>query len=512
MSGVSLEERRRRESVKHEIALMKLEEAQVSQTLKILESVPTWARDEDEDDWVVPGSGKEGTYNTQEQQSIRAEARKLQHTPIGRCILGTMQDFIIGKSAEISAADENQAAQDYWNGWANRNGWDLKSKEIIRRTIRDGEVFIRWFPPKGAEGDVLMRFMDPAQIQAGTGGKPVEGIETDPDDYEKVLSYHREWVGAGGVKNNEDIAADQVDHWKILVDSDTKRGVSFFHGLGEWIREAEKWLKDRAMLNKIRHIWNVVGEPVSGLTGLSTLKDKFEDATADPPVGGTRKKKVPRPGSVLFTKGVKWDLKSLNINAGDTKDDGRAIELMIAIGTGFPEYIIRGDASNANYSSSMVSESPFVRSMESWQDFFEKVFKKVYARVVQQGLQIQKVPAQWDKKSKEFDAETGDEKETNEKLDTTTECVVNFATLIHRDIKADSEAIQIHIGEDLCSRRTASEKMGYNWQQEQEQIEREKAKEAKEAKRNAELYGVPIPGQPPAGGNPDENTDQNNEE
>ena len=509
MAGISLEERHRRESVKHEIALMQLEQAQVAQTLKALESIPTWAKDEDEEEWTSPALSEKRSYSPQQQESIRSQARKLEYTCLGRCIMQTMQDFIIGKSAEITAENENEAAQDHWDGWADRNGWDLKSKEIIRRTIRDGEVFIRWFPPKGPDGDPLMRFVDPAQIAAGTNAKPVDGIETSEEDYEQIVSYHREWIDGYGNKHNEDIPAEQMDHWKILVDSDVKRGVSFFHGLGEWMREAEKWLKDRAALNKIRHIWNVVAEPVSGVTPIGTLKGKFDDATAEPLTGGTRKKKMIRSGSVLFTKGIKWDLKSLNINASDTSEDGRAIQLMIGIGTGFPEYIIRGDASNANYSSSMVSESPFVRAMETWQDFFEKAFKKVYKRIIEHGLGDGKIAAKFEKVKQDFDPDTGDEKESKETLETTTECMVNFATLIHRDIKAESEALQIHIGEDMCSRKTASEKMGYNWDEEQEQIEREKAKEQKEAKRNADLYGVAPFGQPPQpGDNQNPNQDQ----
>lgn len=492
MSGISLDERHRRESVRHEISLMKLEEAQVAQTLKVLESIPTWARDEDEDDWIVPGTGTEGKYTSQQYQSIRAEARLLQYTPLGRCIIQTMQDYTIGKSAQINAEDENEQAQDYWDEWAKLNQWDIKSKEIIRRVIRDGEVFLRWFETVNG---MTFRFVDPEQIKAGNNGKPVDGIEVNDADYEEVIAYHRVWTASDGTLREESIDASEIDHWKIQVDSDVKRGVSFFQGIGRWIRESEKWLKDRAMINKIRHIWNVVGEPTSGMTSISSLKGKLDDATAEPAVGGTRKKKVPRPGSILFTKGVKWDLKSLNINASDTKDDGRLIQLMIGIGTSLPEYVIRGDASNANYASSMVSESPFVRAMESWQDYFEKVFQRVYARVLEYGIQTNAVPAKWQKTIRQIDTKSGEDRETTEKKETTTQCTVNFAMLIHRDIKAESEAIQIHIGEELCSRRTASQKMGYDWGEEQEQIEQEKAKEEKEAKRQAELYGLPGPGQ-----------------
>lgn len=510
MAKLTLEEKHRNAEMRHEIALMKLDEARVAQTLKVMEQIPEFARDEDEKDWVIGTSESKEVYTQTELNDILVQARRLQYKPAGRNILQTLQDFIIGKSASIQPADENQATIDYWNKWQKSNNWDLKSKELIKRLFRDGEVFNRWFKVDKMN---IFRFIDPAEIKPGTNGTPTFGIETDPDDYENIISYHREYKDSVNNAKDEDIPAEEIDHWKIMVDSDVKRGVSFFQGLGKYITEYEQWLEDRIKINKIRHIWNVVAEPIAGTTPISDLKGKFADTTRDAPLGGEKNKKVTKPGSILYTKGIRWDLKSLNINASDTADDGRAIQLMIAIGTNFPEYVIRGDASNANYASTMVSESPFVRAMESWQDFVEKIFQTIFKRVIEQGITNGDIPKTYKAKVTTFDSDKQEDVETEEERESTTDCIVNFATLIHHDLKADTEAVQIHTGEKWCSKKTASEKFDYDYEQEQEQIARESAQEEADMKRKAELYGLPnqfVPGQ--SGAVPGDNYNQQNQE
>ncbi len=490
MAKLTIEEKYRNAQMRYEMSLMRLDEARVKQTLKIMEEIPEFARDEDEKEWIIGTGESKEVYTPTELNDILAQARRLQYKPAGRNILQTLQDFIIGKSASIDPADENPKTIDYWKKWQEANNWDIKSKEFIKRLFRDGEVFIRWF--KSSLGFNVFRFIDPAEIKAGTSGKSTFGIETDPNDYENIISYHREYKDGNNTIQSEDIPAEEVDHWKIMVDSDVKRGVSFFQGLGKYITEYEKWLDGRINLNKIRQIWNVVAEPVAGTTTISDLKSKFADTIKDAASGGEKNKKVPKPGSILFSKGMKWDLKSLNINASDTADDGRAIQLMIAIGTNFPEYIIRADASNANYSSSMVSESPFVRAMESWQDFVEKCFKQIYKRVTKPAIDNNSIPKTYKAKVTTFDYDKQEDIESEEDRKTSTDCVVNFATLIHRDLKQDTDAVQIHIAEDLCSKKTASGKFGYKWEDEQEQIAREKADEEKKMKRQADMYGMPV--------------------
>lgn len=469
MSGSSLKEQQTNAQLRYEIACLRRATA-------MMEALPSFAADPDEKDWVVLGGSAKEPYTESSLTDMRTSARKLQYTAAGRGVLQTLQDFIVGKSATVNASDEDPKVQDYWNAWSKANKWDSRSKEIVRRTFRDGEIFLRWFPPQDRDGILRVRFLEPGEIKAALNGKPSFGIETDPDDIETVLSYHREYSVDGTLQVPEDIPAEDVDHLKILVDSDIKRGVSFFTGISKYMKEYELWLRDRIALNKVRHIWNIVGKPTSPQVPLTDVMDKFTDQTADAPVGGTKKKKVPRVGSVLFNRGIEWDLKSLNINASDTKDDGRAIQLMIAIGTCFPEYIARGDSSNANYASTMISESPFVRSMESWQDVFggeDGFFGTIFARVIADGIARGRIPPQSTKTTVTWDPVTKQDKTEEEKVPTSTECTVNFATLITRNIKEETEAVQIHVQNGWCSSRTAAEKLDYDYEAEQDQINRE---------------------------------------
>ena len=499
-----LEEQHKRMQMRHEMAAMKLDVARVEQTLQIMSSIPTFSQDNDERDWqIVSNPLNQNPYTVAQLNSTRLSAGRLQYRPAGRNILQTFQDFIIGKDAKITTKDEDSdgKVQKYWDEWVKANNWDMKTKEIVKRLYRDGEIFLRWFLPNFTGGPLSLRFVNPIEIQASANGNPTYGISVDANDYEKILYYNRKWASPNGSQNSEKIPPDMMDHWKIGADSNEKRGISIFQGNGKYITEYEKWLDDRIALNRIRHIWNVVGEPVSGMTAIEDLKAKFEDVSYNTPTGQTANKKMIKPGSVLFSKGMKWKLDSLKINAQDTKEDGRSIQLMTGIGTGLPEYIARGDASNANFSSSMVSENPFVRSMESGQDLIEKIFKKVYTRVIQWGIGTGAVPAESTKTTVAFNFEAGkDDEPVVEKVETSEDCTVNFATLIHRDVEKETKSYVLQIGEKLVSRKTASEKLGYDFEAEQEQIGRETQIDMDAEKKRMEL-------EEPGGNRPGQNDD-----
>jgi hypothetical protein len=485
-----IEEQHRRMTMCHEMAAMKLDVARVEQTLQIMAEIPSFAQDRDERQWqVVADPLRKQPYTPAQLNSIRLSARQLQYRPAGRNILQTYQDYIIGKDAAITTDDEDAdgKVQDYWDEWVVANSWDMKTKEIVKRLYRDGEIFLRWFLPDFSGGPLSLRFLDPGQIVASTNGKPTYGISVDPNDYENVIYYNRKWALPNGQQQSEKIDADAIDHWKIGADSDEKRGISIFQGNGKYITEYEKWLDDRIALNRIRHIWNVVGEPMSGVAAIDDMKAKFADVSYNTPTGQTPNKKMPKPGTVLFSRGVKWKLDSLNIHAQDTKEDGRSIQLMSGIGTSLPEYIARGDASNANFSSSMVSENPFVRSMESGQDLIEKIFKKVYTRVIQWGKSTGQVPAKSKKMTVTFDRNTDKDVTDTEVVETSEDCTVNFATLIHRDVEKETKAFTLQIGEGLVSKKTASEKLGYDFEAEQDQIARENQRSNEDEEKRAEI-------------------------
>ena len=430
-----------------EEAQAKLQIEHMNKMADMLHSLPTFARDEDENQWKSLTTGKR-IYDEQDITDMQEEALKLYYTdPSARGIIDTMVNFVLGKEAHITPNDESEKVVNWWNLFCEENEFDMRMKELVRRCFRDGEAFLRFFKNKKLHGVPLVRFVEPDKI-SDRAGNHTFGIETDPDDVETVIRYHLK----EGRKRY--IRADDMIHIKINVDSNVKRGVSYLVGIAKYIVKYGGWLDDRIMLNKIRTMFNMIIK-VTGITP-AAFNQKFTDVTGKTTTGGTPKKQIPKSGSVLIaTPGLEYEFKNLNIHAEDTKEDGRLIELQVGKGTNLTEYVVRADSSNSNYSSTMISESPMVRMFESWQDIFEKPFKKIYKKVMERGIKLGEVPKK---------ANTG--------------CSVNFAALIHRDLKDETEAYISQITSGIVSKKTIAEKFGYDYDSEQEQIEKELEEES----------------------------------
>ncbi len=457
----------------------KIEVKRLESMLEVLESTSNRVRDDDTaDNWRILQGGK-AYYTEPEMKEMQGAASKHYYTnPIAYGVIETMINFIIGESMTITPCDEAQEVKDYWQEFYELNNLDMRIKELVRRAFRDGESFLRFFenfdnkPP-------FIRFVNPTEIVDWTGMNTY-GIQTDPDDIEKVIKYYREWQLYTSLNKTEiqreTIEADDIIHTKIKVDSDVKRGVSFFVGIAPYLTKYQRWLDDRIELNRLRTIFNVVAN-IKAPTGAANVKAMFPDIspTDDTGVNDRLRKEAPKSGSVLFAKGVEWDLKNLNIQAQDAKADGRAILLMVTAGTNLAEYVVTGDTSNANYASTMVSESPMVKTFESWQDFFGKTIQQIYSKVIEGGIKNGAIKERSTKTIKEYDPETKTETERTEPCDTDLTCQVDFPVLIHRDIKSETESLVLQVNEGWASNRTASSKLGYDYDEEQRQLEKESA-------------------------------------
>lgn len=421
----------------------------------MLEGMPSWVSEPEEDQWTTVTPDKD-YYSEDELRTLREQAAKLYYvSPAARGLVDVMVLFIMGRHASMAAEDEK--AQRYWDEWAKANRWDDRARELIRRTFRSGEFFLRFFEPAGrADRYGTVRFVDPSEV-TDHRNRHSYGIETDPEDVEKVLRYHRTFTHENGTQEHEVIDADDMVHEKVLVDSNVKRGVSWLIGMAKYVRAYEQWLDDRRYLNRIRTIFNLVMKPEGPMTP-AALKAKFQDESRTPS-GRTPSKRLPKRGSVLLAQGVDYEFKSLDLNASDTKDDGRAIERMISKATQLVEGVVTGDYSNQNYASSLVAESPMVKMVESWQDFFDGVFGRVFAKVIERAK---------------------NRGQLNEKVE--TQCSCNFATLVHRDLDKDTNAYQVHRQNEWASDKTISTKLGYDYDVEQEQIAKEDAGKEKKAR------------------------------
>lgn len=424
----------------------------------LIEGTPEFARDEDEGDWTMLYEGRE-SYSEEDLNTLRGQARKMcDINPAAFGLIEAMVGFILGKNATISAEDPD--IQDYWDGWVRATKFDMRSKELVRRLLRDGEFFLRFF--KGAKEMKyktgkekveektakypVIRFIDPEEIKDSTNTHSY-GIETLPDDVETAVNFIRCFMKEG-TEATETIPAEEVIQGKIRCDSNEKRGKSFLLGLAKYITQYATWLDDRVRLNRIRSIFHFVMTPKGNFTP-AQLKAKFqdEDTTA---TSLTPSKKMPKPGSFIIGKGADYKFESLDLNAADTATDGRNIERMICKGTGLMEGVVTGDFSNQNYASSLVAESPMVKAIENWQDIVGDLIQQIFTKVVRFGK-----------------ANNAIGKSASE------ECAVNFATLVHRELDRDTNAYQVHKQNSWASDKTISTKLGYDYDAEQEQIEQE---------------------------------------
>jgi len=121
-----------------------------------------------------------------------------------------------------------------------------------------------------------------------------------------------------------------------------------------------------------------------------------------------------------------------------------------------PEYIISGDASNANFSSTLVSESPFVKAREREQQFYARHFKRLMWKAIRIAYE-----------AGFFSNVTWDELQKAVNIDVTTPDVAT------RDRLQNAQEKQILNQSRVISKRTWASEAGYDYDEEQRNMEDE---------------------------------------
>lgn len=385
--------------------------------------------------WYVVGQG--GVENAEAQTSMQVSAFKLYHTNLhARNIIRTLTKFTFGKGPTIIPEDDdpNGDVLDNWKHFKKINKWNLKEKELGTRTFRDGETFSRIFRDEDSK-DVFVRFVRPTEIKNPTAKRlpanTTQGIQTDPDDVETIISYYRTDSQGNLIAR---IMADDMIHVKIFADSDQKRGTSILSVCAKTLREYEGWLQDRIYLNKVRSAIALIRKVPGSAANVKGIRDENSGDES------SKVQKAMRGGTIITaSKGITYEMLSHNINASDVKDDGRAMLLSISAAVGFPEQIFTADYSNANYSSSLIAQNPFVREIEDWQDFFDTYYKQVFEIVTQHAVDQGDLPE-----------------------GTNTECNISWPPMISADLETIAKAFEILFRFKVVSKRTWMEKMGLN--------------------------------------------------
>ncbi len=280
--------------------------------------------------------------------------------------------------------------QDVLNEFLKQNKWHRRQQEIVRRRDRDGEAFLRFFT--APDGTTRVRFVEPDEITTPPerAGDPSAsfGIQTDADDVETVLGYY---VDGGWVD-----AAD-VQHRKANVDANVKRGLPLFYPVRKNLRRAEKLLRNMSVVAEIQSAIALIRKHASGTRGSI---EQFVAGQADASVtsqttGRTSHFRRYAPGTILDAfAGTDYQFPAAAIDASRYVAVLQAELRAIASRLVMPEFMLTSDASNANYSSTMVAEGPAVKMFQRLQHDMIEEDLEVMWRVVTAAVQQGRLPAE----------------------------------------------------------------------------------------------------------------------
>ncbi|HUT11865.1 MAG TPA: phage portal protein [Thermoguttaceae bacterium] len=273
-------------------------------------------------------------------------------------IVGTGHAYrVAGKKRDEVPESLIRDAQDVLDEFVRANHWQKRQQEIVRRKDRDGECFLRFF--HSGDGTVRVRFVEPEQVATpvSRAGDPAAafGIQTDPDDVETAIGY---WI------DGRPVDAAEIQHRKSGVDANVKRGLSLFYPVRKNLRRAEKLLRNMSVVAEIQSAIALIRKHVAAT---SVGVEQFVQNQADLSVtsqstGRTSHFRRYGPGTILdAVAGTQYEFPAAGIDAARYVVVLQAELRAIASRLVMPEFMLTSDASNANYSSTMVAEGPAVK-------------------------------------------------------------------------------------------------------------------------------------------------------
>jgi capsid protein len=347
-------------------------------------------------------------------------------------------------------------------------------RELFVRSRRDGEFFLAL--SNMSQGPVAARVLEPEQITEPQNCRAIEdwlgtdrpsswsfGIHTDASDVQHVYGYHVRWNESGSDWDYLD--ASRVEHVKLNVDRNVKRGVSDFYAVRAHLEGVEKLLRNtregaavQAAIAFIReHAPGSSAGQIHSLAALNSVTDYTQ-----PTKTGSRTRYVTRyePGTILdVAGGMQYKPGPLGASHGPNFIAiGQAVMRTIGTRWCMPEYMVSGDASNANYSSSLVAESPFVRACEAEQRFFISRFRKILWKVIALAATAGRF-ARWN-----VDFET---------LRALVAIQIEAPTIAVRDQLAEAQTSEIEHRNGVLSKRTWAALAGRDYDTEQVNLLRE---------------------------------------
>jgi len=269
------------------------------------------------------------------------------------------------------------------------------------------------------------------------------GIRTDPTDVETVLGYY---------VDGRPVDAERIQHRKANVDGNVKRGLPLFYPVRKNLHRAEKLLRNMSVVAEIQSAIALIRKHQSGTkSSVEQFVSDQADATLTNQTSG-RASHFRRygPGTILdASAGTEYEFPATAIDASRFVVVLQAELRAIASRLVMPEFMLTSDASNANYSSTMVAEGPAVRMFQRLQHDMIEDDLELLDRVIRTATEAGRLPV--------------------EALDS-VEVQGISPTLAVRDRYKETKADEILVRAGAMSRQTMSTRHGLDAEKERELI------------------------------------------
>jgi len=347
----------------------------------------------------TPGSAIAAPFGSEQQLAeVRAQCRTLAvtnefaingHENRISYIVGAGHKYrVAAKRGRPGSRELVGAVQGVLDDFLRANKWQRRQQEIVRRTDRDGECFLRLFAAD--DGTTRVRFVEPDQIATPPGrtSDPAAslGVQTEPGDVETVLGY---WV------DGHLVDAVEIQHRKLGVDANVKRGLPLFYPVRKNLRRAEKLLRNMSTVAEIQSAIALIRKHVSATSaGLEQfVQDQADLSVTSQSTGRTSHFRRYGPGTILDAMaGTEYEFPAAGLDAAKYVIVLQAELRAIASRLVMPEFMLTSDASNANYSSTMVAEGPAVKMFERLQHEMIEDDREVLWRVVGNAVEAGRLP------------------------------------------------------------------------------------------------------------------------
>lgn len=283
-------------------------------------------------------------------------------------------NFVVGFGHTVSfeakegfelTTEEKASLKDVWTKFEKRNRWRMRSRANQRRLDRDGEVFLRKFRTKDG---LVLRYVEPRQVRPPDEAKEDHpyGIAFDPMDDETAVLYY---VAIG--EEIVEVKAEEIQHRKLDDDFECARGVPLLMSALRSLAGAATIQRNVTALTKIQSAvaWIRKHHAATQATLHGIIAGRAEVEIQNPRTGQTEYgREESRPGKIIdTTPDTEFEFPSAASNVETflkAKDSSlRAAAASVVM----PEYMFTADASNGNYASTMVAESPSVKEFEGQQ-------------------------------------------------------------------------------------------------------------------------------------------------